>query len=96
MMWAGSYIIIIISGLFGLAMSPRLPEVSAIDPNMLRWCKRHLPITGVNFRSMPPCSTLHGSHCLSCEFTRSAKLVLEKQTNQPSLVMALCMCSVQV
>ena len=84
------------SGLFGLAMSPRLPEMPAIGPNMLRWCKRCLPITGVNFRSMPPCSTLHGSHCLSCEFTGSAKLILEKQSSQLSLVMALCMCSVQV
>ena len=36
-------------GLFGLAMSPRSashgPKI-----NMLRWPKRRLPITGVNFR----------------------------------------------
>ena len=43
-----------------------------------------------------PCSALHWSHCLSREFTGSAKLALEKQTGQPSPVMALCMCSVQV
>ena len=43
-----------------------------------------------------PCSDLHGSHCHSRQFTGPAKLVLEKQTSQPSLVMALCMCSVQV
>ena len=28
-------------------------EVPAIDPNMLRWCKRRFPITGMNFRPMP-------------------------------------------
>ena len=39
---------------------------------------------------------LYGSHCLSREFTRSAKLTLEKQTSQPNLVMVLCMHSVQV
>ena len=33
--------------LFGLAIEP------AIGPNMLEWCNRHLPITEVNFRSMP-------------------------------------------
>ena len=36
--------------LFGLAMSPKRP---AIGPNMLRWPKRRLPITGVSFRPMP-------------------------------------------
>ena len=29
-------------------------------------------------------------------YTGSAKLALEKQTSPPSLVIALCMCSVQV
>ena len=71
-------------------------KVPAIGPNILRWRKRHLPITEVNFRPMYPCSALHGSHCLSREFTGSAKLALEKQTSQPSLVMVLCMCSMQV
>ena len=33
---------------------------------------------------------------LSREFTGSTKLALEEQTSQPRLVMALCMCSVQV
>ena len=41
-------------------------------------------------------SALHGSDCLSHEFTGSAKLVVEKQTSQPSLIMALCMCCVEV
>ena len=36
-------------GLFRLAMSPTM-QVPAIGPNMLRWPKRHLTITGVNFR----------------------------------------------
>ena len=35
------------------------------------------------------CSALHGSYCLSCEFTWSAKLALEKQDSRSSLVMAL-------
>ena len=43
-----------------------------------------------------PSRTPHGSHCLSHAFTGSAKLALEKQTSPPSLVIALCMCSVQV
>ena len=36
-------------GLFGLVW---VSEVPAIGPNMLEWRKRHLPITGVNFRPM--------------------------------------------
>ena len=36
--------------LFGLVMSPKVP---AIGPNMLRWPKRCLAITEVNFRPMP-------------------------------------------
>ena len=65
---------------------------------MLEWCKRHFPIIGWVSDPCLPCSTLHGSHCISREFTGSAKLVLEKQTMQPSLVawFALYMCSVQV
>ena len=34
-----------------------------------------------------PSSALHGSHCLSCDFTWSAKPCLEKQTSQLSLLM---------
>ena len=34
-------------GLFGLAMSPKVP---AIGPNMLRWPKTRLPVTGANFK----------------------------------------------
>ena len=37
---------------------------------------------------------LHGAYCLSCDFTQSAILALEKQTSQLSLVMPLCMDSV--
>ena len=38
-------------GLFGLAMSPKMP---AIGPNILRWPKRRPPIYHwVNFRPMP-------------------------------------------
>ena len=69
-------------GLFGLAVSYK---VKAIGPSMLRGPKRRLTTTGVNFRPMP----LHGSCCLSYEFTWSAKLTLGKQTSQPSLVMVL-------
>ena len=63
---------------------------------MLEWNKSHLPINGINFRLMPSMQRPHGSHCLSCEFIGLAKLPLEKQTSKPSLLMALCMCSVQV
>ena len=63
-------------------MSPRLPEVPAIDPNMLKWCKRCLPITGVNFRPMPSMySALHGSHCLGDEFIELTKFALKKKTS---------------
>ena len=66
---------------------------------MLRWRKRRLPITGGNFLQtyafhVAP-STDAWAHCLSREVTESAKLALEKQISQPSLVMALCMSSVQ-
>ena len=38
----------------------------------------------------------HGAHCLSHEFTGSTKLALEKQISPLSLIITLCMCSVQV
>ena len=31
----------------------RVPEVPNIGPNMFEWCKKHLPITGVNLRPIP-------------------------------------------
>ena len=71
-----------------------VPEVSAIDPNMLEWRNRRLPITGVIFRASLPCNALHGFHRLSREFTGSSKLALEKQISQSSLVVTLCMSSV--
>ena len=43
-----------------------------------------------------PSSALHGSHCLSRDFTRSAKPALEKQTSQLSPVMQQCMDSAWV
>ena len=43
-----------------------------------------------------PSSALHGSHCLSRDFTRSAKPALEKQTSQLSPVMHQCMDSAWV
>ena len=39
-------------------------------------------------------SALHGSHCLSRDFTRSAQPALEKQTSQLSPIMQQCMDSV--
>ena len=39
-------------GLFNLGQL-WVPEVPAIGPNMLEWCKTGLPITGVSFRPMP-------------------------------------------
>ena len=56
----------------------------------------HLPIAVVILHPCLPCSAFHGSHCLSHEFTGLAKLALEKQTSQPSPVMAQCQCSIQV
>ena len=41
-----------------------------------------------------PSSVLHGSHCLSRDFTWSAKPAPEKQTSQLSPVMQQCMGSV--
>ena len=40
-----------------------------------------------------PSSALHGSHCLSRDFTRLAKPAVEKQTSQISSVMQQCMDS---
>ena len=43
-----------------------------------------------------PSSAPHGSHCLSRDFTRSAKPALEKQTSQLSPAMHQCMDSAWV
>ena len=63
----------------------------------LNGVNRHLPIPEGEFHThalhvAPSC----GSHCLSHELTGSKKLAVEKQTSQPSPVMVLYMCSVQV
>ena len=56
-------------GLFGLAMSPR-SEMSHYNWGEFQTHAFH----GTH---------LHGSYCLSCEFTWLAKLALEKQISQP-------------
>ena len=73
-----------------------VPEVPAIGPNMLKWRKRHLPITGGEFQTHASQVASPWSHCVSHEYTGSAKLALKQQTCQPILVIVWCMCSVQV
>ena len=83
-------------GPFGLGMGPRsashrpkhAPMVQETSPHHWGELQTHA------FHVAPS----HGSHCLSHEFTGLAKLMitLEKQTSQPSLVIALYMCSVRV
>ena len=70
-------------GLFGVAMSPR----SANHRPRHYW----RALRDVISDSYLPSSALHGSHCLSHDFTRSAKPALEKQTSQLSTVMQQCM-----
>ena len=69
------------------------PRSANHRPNTFRGPKRCLTTTGVNFKPMHMllCNALHGSYCLSHEFTWSEELALEMhaQTSQPSLVMAL-------
>ena len=75
-------------GLFGPATSPR----SAMQPLTLTRSEslRDISLTlGSISDACLPCSALHGSPCLSHEFTWSAKLALEKQTSQAILVMTL-------
>ena len=53
--------------LFGVAMSPRATSHIGLDKP--GGPKRHFTNIGVNIRHIPPSSALHGSHCLSCDFT---------------------------
>ena len=66
-------------GLFGVAMSPR----SASDRPRQDWraLRDVSPTQGGISDPYLPSSALHGSHCLSRDFTWSAKTVLEKQTS---------------
>ena len=74
-------------GLFRLAMSPR--SASHRPKNALDGLRDvSLPLGSISDPCLP-CSALHGFYCLSHGFTWSAKLALEKQTSQPSLVMPL-------
>ena len=80
--------------LFGVAMSPR----SATHRPRHDWraLRDVSPIQGWISDPYLPSSALHGSHCLSRDFTRSEKPALEKQTSQLSLVMQQCMDSAWV
>ena len=85
----GLYLLI---GLFGVAMSPR----SASHRPRQNWrALRDISPTEESI-SDPylPYSALHGSHCLSHDFTWSAKPALEKQTSQLSPLMQQCTGSV--
>ena len=81
-------------GPLGLAMGPR----SASHRPKHAWMALADVSLSLGLIADPclPCCTPHASQCLSHEFTWSTKLPLERQTSQPSPVMALCMCSVQV
>ena len=81
-------------GPFGLAMGPRS---ASHRPKHARTAQETSPHHWGEFQTHAlPRSTSHGSHCLSHEFTGLAKLAIEKHTSQPSLIIALCMCSVRV
>ena len=54
-------------GLFRLAMSPE--SASHRPKNMPGRPKRCLTTTGSISDPCLPCSSLHGSYCLSCDFT---------------------------
>ena len=79
-------------GLFGVAMSPR---GSSHRPRQdWRALRDVSPTQGGISDPCFPSSALHGSHCLSCDFTWSAKPALEKQTSQLSPLMQQCTGSV--
>ena len=77
--------------LFGVAMSPR----SANHRPRQDWraLRDVSPTQGWISDPYLPSSALHGSHCLSRDFTQSAKPALEKQTDQLSPLMQQCMDS---
>ena len=68
------------TGLFGVAMSPR--SASHRPRHDWRALRDVSPTQGWISDPYLPSSALHGSHCLSHDFTRSAKPCLEKQTSQ--------------
>ena len=73
------------TGLFGVAMSPR--SASHRPRHDWRALRDVSPTQGWISDPYLPSSALHGSHCLSRDFTRSAKPCLEKQTSQLSPLM---------
>ena len=76
-------------GLFGVAMNPR----SATHRPRHNW-RALRDVSPTQGRISDPYlsfSALHGSHCLSRDFTRSVKPALEKQTSQLSPVVQQCM-----
>ena len=78
-------------GLFGVAMNPR--SASHRPRHDWRALRDVSPTQGSISDPYLPSSALHGSHCLSRDFTRSIKPALEKQTSQLSPVMQQCMDS---
>ena len=73
------------TGLFGVAMSPR--SASHTPRHDWRALRDVSPTQGGISDPYLPSSALHGSHCLSRDFTRSAKPCPEKQTSQHSPLM---------
>ena len=74
---------------------PHVQEVLVISPDKPGGPKRRVTNTGVNIRPIYlPSGALHGPHCLSHDFTWSAKPALEKQTSQLGLSMQQCTGSV--
>ena len=82
------------TGLFGVAMNPR--SASHRPRHDWRALSDVSPTRGWISDPHLPSSALHGSHCLSRDFTRSAKPTPEKHTSQLSLVMQQCTSSVWV
>ena len=79
------------TGPFGVAMSPR--NASHRPRHDWRALRDVSPTQGWISDPHLPSSAPHGSHCLSRDFTRSAKPALEKQTSQLSPAMHQCMDS---
>ena len=82
-------------GLFGVAMSPR--SASHNSPRQdWRALRDVSPTQGWISYPYLPSSALHESHCLSRDFTQSAKPALEKQTSPLIPIMQRCMDSAWV
>ena len=82
----GLYLLI---GLFGVAMSPSSASIGSDKPRVPK--RHHKRIHQIHTSHLVP---PHGPHCLRHDLTWLAKLALEKQTSQLSLVMQRCMGSV--